>query len=129
MSNVIRGFRSVGIYLLPVSLLMAVGSLSIVLLYYPTPSTVPVIESPIADATSRDDQQACAEALFSAALLDALRELRPAQKTRARNRIYRYEQNPFLATEQPTLLQIEHPVTAVQNGDHDRSHHPVLIRL
>lgn len=129
MSSVICGFRRIGIYLLPVSLLITVGALLIVLLYSPTPSAVPVVESQTDGATSRDDRQARAEALFSAMLLDALRELRPEQKTRARTLMYRYEQNPFLATEQPTLLRIEHPATTVQNGDHDCSHYPILIRL
>lgn len=128
MSDTLRGFRSFGIYLLPAFLLAAVGTLLMALLYYPAPSAVPVAESRHAATTNRDDRQARAEALFAAMLLDALRELRPEQKTRARTLMYRYEQNLLPATEQPTLLRIESPAT-VQNDDERGFGHPILIRL
>lgn len=100
MRDTICTIRDFAIYLAPVSLLATAGVLAIALLYGPVSSVAPSRAFHTAAAADHEYGLPHAEALFTAMVTDALRQLQEERDGQARTLQYRCER-PLHSVERP----------------------------
>lgn len=124
MRDTICTIRDFVIYLAPASLLATAGMLATALLYDPVSSVAPSRALHTAAVADHEYGPSHAEALFTAMVTDALRQIQEERDSQARTLQYRYER-PLHSVERP-VAPLAPPLTW-SNGD--AADRPLLIYL